>query len=179
MWIPSAVSSKVRIRNCHVHGNRARGMLIQTRDVVIENCLFEDITCSGLHICTDACDWWESLGVRDVTIKGCVFRRNCFWGNSALHIFSDIPGGQSAPGVHKGIRILDNTFEDNAGGSAINIGSSEDVELAGNKFVKTKGPAITIVNSRQVRIRDAGELEIGKGIEVGGSSDPATISVSS
>lgn len=167
----------VRIRNCHVHGNRARGMLIQTRDVVIENCLFEDITCSGVHICTDACDWWESLGVRDVTVKGCVFRRNCFWGNSALHIFSDIPGGQSAPGVHKGLRILDNTFEDNAGGSAIHIGSSEDVELSGNRFVNPRLPVVTIVNSRQVRIRDAGDLEIGCGIEVGGSSDPATISV--
>lgn len=167
----------VRIRRCHVHGNRARGMLIQTRDVVIEDCLFEDITCAGVHICTDACDWWESLGVRDVTVKGCVFRRNCFWGGSALQIFSDIPGGQSAPGVHKGLRIVGNTFEDNAGGSAIHIGSSEDVEVSGNRIAHARMPVITVVNSRQVHIRDAGEWDIGHGIEVSGSSDRATISV--
>jgi len=173
-----STSPAVRIRKCYVHGNRARGMLIQTRDVVIEDCLFEDITSHGIQLCTDACDWWESLGVRDVTVKGCVFRRNCFWwGGAALHISSDIPGGQSAPGVHQGIRIIDNTFEDNAGGTAIHIGSSEDVELSGNKISHPKATVISIGNSRHVRIRDAGDWTIGHGIEIGGSSDPATISI--
>ena len=168
----------VRIRNCYVHGNRARGMLIQTRDVVIERCRFEDITSHGIQLCTDACDWWESLGVRDVTITGCEFRRNCFWwGGAAIHISSDIPGGQSAPGVHQRIRILDNLFEDNAGGSAIHIGSAQDVELSGNKITHPKPTVITIGNSRQIRIKDAGDWDIGHGIEIGGSSDSATISI--
>ncbi len=167
----------VRIRNCHLHGNRARGMLIQTRDVIIEDCLFEDITCAGVQLCTDACDWWESLGVRDVTVQRCTFRRNCFWGGSALQIFSDIPGGQSAAGVHRGIRIVDNTFEDNAGGAAINIGSAEDVDLSGNTIVHPHLPVITIVNSRQVTIADAGEWNVGQGIEVSDSSDRDTITI--
>lgn len=169
----------VEVRRCYVHGNRARGFLIQTRGVRIEDCRFEDTTGSGIQICTDACDWWESLGVRDVTITGCQFRRNGFWwGNSAVHIFSDIPGGQSAPGVHRGIRIVNNVFEDNDGQSAIHVGSAEDVELAGNKI---KGPAdkpaITIFNSRNVTIRDAGQLTVGQGITLGGSTDPATVKV--
>ena len=168
----------VRIRNCYVHGNRARGMLIQTRDVVIERCRFEDITSSGIQLCTDACDWWESLGVRDVTITGCVFRRNCFWwGGAAIQIFSDIPGGHSAAGVHQRIRIVDNVFEDHAGGSAIHVGSAEDVELSGNRFTGQKLPAVTIHNSRQVRIKDAGDWDIGHGIEISGSTDRSTISV--
>lgn len=168
----------VRIRNCYVHGNRARGMLIQTRDVVIERCRFEDITSHGIQLCTDACDWWESLGVRDVTITGCEFRRNCFWwGGAAIQISSDIPGGQSAPGVHQRIRILNNLFEDNAGGAAIHIGSAEDVELAGNQIVHPKLPVITIGNSRQVRIRDAGDWDIGNGIAISGSSDASTIAI--
>ena len=168
----------VRIRNCYVHGNRARGMLIQTRDVVIERCRFEDITSHGIQLCTDACDWWESLGVRDVLITGCEFRRNCFWwGGAALQISSDIPGGQSAPGVHQRIRIVNNRFEDNAGGAAIHIGSAEDVELAGNQIVHPKLPVITIGNSRHVRIRDAGDWDIGNGIAVSGSSDATTIAI--
>ncbi len=171
-------SPAVRIRNCYVHGNRARGMLIQTRDVVIERCRFEDITSHGIQLCTDACDWWESLGVRDVTITGCVFRRNCFWwGGAAIHVSADIPGGQSGPGVHQRIRVMDNLFEDNAGGAAIHIGSAVDVELSGNKIVHPKLPVITINNSRQVRIKDAGDWDIGRGIEVSGSSDRSTIAI--
>ena len=171
-------SPAVRIRNCYVHGNRARGILIQTRDVVIERCRFEDITSHGIQLCTDACDWWESLGVRDVTITGCVFRRNCFWwGGAAVHISSDIPGGQSAAGVHQRVRIVDNCFEDNAGGAAIHIGSAVDVELSGNNIVHPKLPVITINNSRQVRIKDAGDWDIGHGIEISGSSDRSTISI--
>lgn len=168
----------VTIRNCSVHGNRARGFLIQTRDVAVEACRFEDITCAGIQLCTDACDWWESLGVRDVTIRGCVFRRNGYWGGSAVQIFSDIPGGQSAPGVHRGIRIVNNLFEEHAGGSAIHVGSAEDVEIAGNTIRQPPGkPAITIVNSRNVRIADAGGLAIGNGIDLGGGTAAATVHV--
>ncbi|MEI6797337.1 MAG: class I tRNA ligase family protein [Methanomassiliicoccales archaeon] len=50
-------------------------------------------------------------------------------------------------------------------------------KLSGNKIVHPKLPVITIHNSRNVRIKDAGDWEIGNGIEVGGSSDRATITV--
>jgi hypothetical protein len=53
-----STSPSVRIRRCFVHGNRARGMLLQTRDVVVEDCVFEDISGAGIQICTDAGDWF-------------------------------------------------------------------------------------------------------------------------
>ena len=171
----------VRIRRCFVHGNRARGMLLQSRDVLLEGCRFEDISGAGLHICTDAQDWWESLGSRDVTVKDCVFRR-CNFGVAsrvaALDIFSDLPGGrQSAAGVHQRLHILGNTFEDNSG-AAIHVGSAEDVEVRSNRFAGAVGPAIIAMNSRRVTV--AGNTLIsGKGeVEIKGSSDRKSISVS-
>ncbi len=174
-----STSPVVRIHRCTVHGNRARGMLLQTRDVLVEGCVFEDISGAGLHICTDAQDWWESLGSRDVTVKDCVFRR-CNFGvarrEAALDIFSDLPHGrQSAAGVHQRLHILRNTFEDNTG-AAIHIGSSDDVEVRGNHIVQQQHPAVIVMNSRNVTL--AGNTGLGKdGVAIRGTSEPATIHV--
>lgn len=172
-----SASPAVRILRCSVHGNRARGMLLQTRDVVLEKCVFEDTSGAGLHICTDACDWWESLGSRDVTIKDCIFRR-CNFGvarrKAALDIFSDLPGGrQSAAGVHQRLRILNNIFENNTG-AAIHVGSSDGVEVRGNSFTDNDGPAVMIVNSRNVTVA-GNKLISGKGGVLIQGCDPATI----
>jgi len=150
-----STTPSVRIRRCHMHGNRARGFLMQTRDVVIEDCLFEDISGAGVQICTDGGEWWESLGARDVVVRNCTFRR-CNFGvarrAAALDIFSDLQQGrQSAAGVHQRIRLLDNVFEDNQG-AAIHVGSSDGVELRGNRIGDSHDHAIIVMNSRNVTI---------------------------
>ena len=170
----------VRIRRCFVHGNRARGMLLQSRDVLVEDCRFEDVSAAGLHICTDAQDWWESLGSRDVTVKDCVFRR-CNFGAArrvaALDIFSDLPNGrQSAAGVHQRLHILNNTFEDNSG-AAIHVGSSEDVEVRGNRFAGGTGPAVIVMNSRRVTVAGNTLLSGEGGVKIEGDSDRKSIIV--
>jgi hypothetical protein len=173
-----STSPAVRIRRCKVYGNRARGFLLQTRDVVVEDSTFEDISGAGIQICTDAADWWESLGSRDVTVKNCIFKR-CNFGvahrEAALDIFSDLPKGrQSAAGVHQHLHILDNIFEGNSG-AAINIGSADDVEISKNSFATTNNPAIIIMNSRNVTI-NANKQQSGKGgVEIRGSSDKDSI----
>jgi hypothetical protein len=173
-----STSPAVRIRNCHVHGNRARGMLLQTRDVVLDGCTFEDVSGAGLQICTDARDWWESLGSRDVTVKNCVFRR-CNFGvarrAAALDLFSDLAGGRpSAAGVHQRVKILDCTFEENAG-AAMHIGSADGVEIRGNRIAHRSLPVVLIVNSRNVTVSGNGGLPEKGGIEIRGSSERATI----
>ena len=174
-----STSPSVRIRRCYVYGNRARGMLLQSRDVLLEDCVFEDISGAGLHICTDAVDWWESLGARDVTVQRCVFRR-CNFGvarrEAALDIFSDLPHGrQSAAGIHQRLHLLDNLFDGNTG-AAIHVGSSEDVEIRGNRFILGDAPAIIVMNSRQVTI--AGNTrQGGRGVEIRGNSDRNSINV--
>lgn len=175
-----STSPSVRILRCRVHGNRARGMLLQTRDVEVADCVFEDISGAGIQICTDACDWWESLGSRDVTVRQCTFRR-CNFGvarrEAALDIFSDLPHGQqSAAGVHQRLHLLENTFDDNSG-AAIHVGSADGVEIRGNRFAVGDHPAVIVMNSRNVTIAGNTELSGKGGVEIRGSSDRATIHV--
>ena len=152
----ATASPALRIRRCRVRGNRARGMLIQTRDVLVEDCTFEDISGAGIHICTDGNYWWESLGVRNVVVRKCIFRR-CNFGvarrAAALDIFAELPDGrQAAAGVHRGIQILDNTFDANTG-AAIHVGSAEQVEIRGNLFSNGGIPVIRVFNSRDIVLR--------------------------
>jgi hypothetical protein len=151
-----------RIRDCRVRGNRARGMLLQTRDVTLERCVFEDTSSSGVMICTDAHDWWESLGVRDVTIDDCIFRR-CNFGaaraHAALDIFAHLPHGQqAAAGVHQRITVRRCRFEDN-GGAAIHIGSTTGVRVHGNRFQHPSRPVVRIVNSSDIDFIDNDGLD--------------------
>ena len=44
---------KAQISNCIVRNNRARGMLIQTRDAILENNVFEQCSGAALHIASD------------------------------------------------------------------------------------------------------------------------------
>lgn len=171
-------SPAVRIRRCHMHGNRARGILMQTRDVVIEDCVFEDISGAGLQICTDAVDWYESLGARDVTVQRCIFKR-CNFGvarrSAALDIFSDLPNGrQSAAGIHQRLNILDNKFEDNTG-AAINVGSADGVNIRGNSFAVGDNPAVIVMNSRNVNMAGNTLVSGRGGVDIRGSSERATI----
>jgi hypothetical protein len=175
LWNLSTAPS-INIARCYVHGNRARGMLLQSRHVLVQNCVFEDISGGGIHICTDAADWWESLGSRDVTVRGCTFRR-CNYGVArrvaAVDVFSDLAGGQqSAAGVHKGVNIIDNIFEGNTG-APIHLGSTDGAEIRGNRFDASKGPAIIVTNSRNVSIT----VDPASSVDIRGSSDTATIRV--
>ena len=175
-----SATPSVRIRRCHVHGNRARGMLLQTRDVVLEDCVFEDVSGAGAQICTDAADWWESLGSRDVTVQRCTFRR-CNFGvarrAAALDIFSDLAKGrQSAAGVHQRLHLLDNTFDENSG-AAIHVGSADGVDVRSNRFLNATNSLVTIVNSRNVSVTGNRATGANAGVMIQGSSDRTTIKV--
>jgi len=106
---------KARITNCVVRNNRARGMLIQTRDVIVENCRFEGCTGPGIMVLTEVTYFFESIGTRDVTVRNCLFE-NCNYGAAAG------PGALCAmaylanlsyppkPGVHKNVVFERNTI---------------------------------------------------------------------
>ncbi len=149
MTAPSAC-----ITRCTVRANRARGMLIQSRDVQVTECLFEDISGAALHIASDADYWWEGLGVRDVTIRANTFRR-CNYGaarrKAAIDIFSDLKGRQSAAGVHRGVRVVDNVVEE-IDGAALYVGSVDGVVVTGNRFFGTTDAAVILANCRNVRV---------------------------
>ncbi|MCX5647626.1 MAG: right-handed parallel beta-helix repeat-containing protein, partial [Planctomycetota bacterium] len=137
----TSTAPSVRIQRCTVRQNRARGMLVQTRDVVIEDCDFEDISGAALHICSDANYWWEGLGTRNVTIRGSRFSR-CNFGAArragVIDLFAEVGPRLAGPGVHRGIVIENNTIAD-ADGAAIHVGCADGVVLRGNTILRPQG----------------------------------------
>ena len=142
----------VRVARCQVRGNRARGFLLQSRDVVVADCTFTDISGAAIQICCDDAQWCEGPGARDVRIHGCYFA-DCNFGiarrGAILDLFADLAGNHPAPaGVHRFIGIDHCIF---AGiGTSIHIGSADDVHVGLNTYAD--GIAVAIDHSRHVDI---------------------------
>ena len=171
VWNASA-APKARIRGCTVRNNRARGMLIQTRDVILAGCLFENCSGAAIHVACDINYWHEGIGAADMVIRDNRFI-GCNYGaarrRAVLDIFAELPGGKIAhPGVHRGIEVVGNNFVKSEG-SAIYVHSSDGVVIRDNKFVEPGAAAIFVNYSRNVSVTDNvliggrnGGLKIGK-----------------
>ena len=64
---------KLRMSRCTVRANRARGVLCQTRDAVIEDCTFNHCTGAGVMLITENVQFYESISPRNVTVRRCRF----------------------------------------------------------------------------------------------------------
>ena len=109
-WTPS-----VNIANSFFGSCRARGILITTPGkVVIENNVFES-SGSAILIAGDANFWYETGAVKDVTIRGNIFRAPCLTAiyqfcEAVISIFPEIPKPDPALPYHKNITITHNEF---------------------------------------------------------------------
>lgn len=129
----SKVASLV-VENCTVRNIRGRAMLVQTRDVVIKNNLFEDCTGQGVHIDT-ATGWWESIGTKNVQV--CLNKFiNCGYGITkycdAVGVMIEVEAEKTVAGVHKNITIQDNYIQGKNVG--IKATGTEGLFMKGNVF---------------------------------------------
>jgi endonuclease/exonuclease/phosphatase family metal-dependent hydrolase len=144
----------LRIKGCVVRHHRARGMLIQTRDAVIEDCRFEGSSGAALHITTDVGYWTESMGTRKVVIRNNVFE-GCNYGaamtSGVINVFAHLPERKYAtnPGVHRDLTIEGNTIR-NTDSAAMFINAVDGVVVRGN----------TIENCNRARRRTSGKHAI-------------------
>lgn len=154
--------AKVRIRNVTVRNNRARGFLLQNRDVVVENCSFTNCTSGGIWVLTEVWYFYESIGSRNVTIRNCTFENCGYWPGPGVLAAVGWTGPESfvtAPGVHRNITFEGNIIKgaDNsgiyaAGVDGLTIRGNLIEQVCRNPHYKGADSAIYVMGSREVRI---------------------------
>ncbi len=167
----------LRIRNCTVIRSRARGYLIKTRDAIIEDCIFQDVSATAIIMNADLTTWWEAIGSHDVIIRNNRFI-NCRFEPAVVSGVIECltnPGSQPAPaGVHQRITIENNIFQ-GTDGNALKIGSADGVVIANNIIDQPEAEAILIYNSRNVSITGNKLTNCEVGLKIGDGCEPATI----
>jgi parallel beta-helix repeat protein len=167
----------LRIRNCTAIRNRARGFIVKTRNVIIEDCTFKDICASAVGLEADINAWWEAIGSRNVVIRNnrfidCKFEPEYLHGVIESHTMS-----QTAPaGVHRRITIENNIFL-GSDGNIIKLGSADSVDIVNNIIDKPKDEAIFLYNSRNIRISGNKLTNCKVGLKIGLGCDTTSIKV--
>ncbi len=151
-WTP-----EVHIADCYFSRIPTRGVLLTTRrHSVIERCTFVGMQMASVFVCDDALGWYESGPVHDLTI-----RNNTFYRCGQPSILIAPESRKHAGAVHRGIRILDNTFcLDHADGLAVQARSIDGLTIEGNN-VEVAGKTdrhidqyFEIKDSENVKVKD-------------------------
>ncbi len=106
---------EIHIHHCRMHGNRARGLLLNCRGkTIIEDNHFH-VPGTAILFESDARFWYEQGGVRDCTIRRNVFENGNFgplqWGTGVIEVRAGIDDEFKATSrYNKNITIEDNTF---------------------------------------------------------------------
>lgn len=155
---------KVRISNCRVRNNRARGMLIQTRDAIVENCNFTNCTGPGILVLTEVVYFFESIGTRDVVVRNCTFDHVNYGaaiGPGALCAMAYLKDFKypPKPGVHKNVIFEGNVIR-NTDNSGIFVAGTDGITIRSNKITNacdypttdSGSSAIYVMSSRDILI---------------------------
>lgn len=145
-------SSNLIVRNCSFAKNRARGLLILTKNITVENCRFYHTQMGAIKFETGYTMniWCEGYGVRNAVVRNCVFdSANAIdraYQNKARDVFMgaylrrDPSLEQSSYPVIRDILFENNTFNDSYGVVAL-ISSAKNITFRNNTFT-SKTPRI-------------------------------------
>jgi len=144
----------LEVHHCTIRRNRARGVLVQTRGAVVEQCTFEDISGAAVQVTCDVERWWEGMPTRDVMIRDNTIARVNFGigrRQAAIDIFADVGRNPAPEPVHRQIVVEHNTIR-GTDGADIHVGSAEQVTIRRNRFDQPIDAAVMIDHSRDVNI---------------------------
>ena len=131
--------ASLHIDGCTIRSTRARGFLVQTHNVLIENCYFYGMSLSALLFAPDIRVWWEAGPCRTVEIRNNIIEYCAHIDSIASQgaiIFNachDANSLEYPAGVHEKLFIHDNLFID-LPRSGIFVVSASDVRIEGNRF---------------------------------------------
>ncbi len=145
LWYSETYLPKVEIRRCTFRGMRARGILLSTRDVLIENCKIEGSGYSGILLKGGLRHGYEGPPPSNVTIRSCTFEGS---GGAAIYGYAD--GIKVPAGALNKIVIENNIFRETAAlasarfkqdnplrmywAPAVSLQAASNVSLIGNTF---------------------------------------------
>jgi parallel beta-helix repeat protein len=165
----------LRIRNCTAVRNRARGFIIKTRDVIIEDCTLQDICASAVGLEADVNAWWEAIGSGNVVIRNNRFIRCKFEPEYLNGVIESHTMSQTTPaGVHRNITIENNIFSE-SDGNMIKLGSADDVKITGNIMDSPREEAILLYNSKNILISKNKLTNCQVGLRIGKGCDTMSI----
>lgn len=111
-------SPKFEFCNNIVRNKRCRGVLVQTRDVLISNNLFANLAECGVLLTGDVNEWYEGIAPDDVVIANNIFLKNNFaTGNTGGDISISVYGegyNYASVGTVKNVEIYNNFFGNSA-----------------------------------------------------------------
>lgn len=116
---------EILIQNCRTGNNRPRGFLLNSnKKTVVEGCTFYNSDV-GIAISGDNSYWFESTGVKDVTIQDNVFD-NCGYhcADCTIVVHADIKANPSID-FHSGIKVKNNLFKTFSGCCAYVLNCSD------------------------------------------------------
>lgn len=135
--VNSAFYPKLHIKDCSVSGSRARGMLIKTHHVMIEDCYFYGTSGAALCAACGVGKWSEMGPVQDMTIQNCVFEEcgiTCDRSQAAGIVIGAGPGSWRREYIEE-------------------TGVFGDITLFNNKFINFRDPAIFAAATKGLLIK--------------------------
>ncbi|MBQ1186427.1 MAG: right-handed parallel beta-helix repeat-containing protein [Clostridia bacterium] len=135
----SVYYASVHIDGCTLKNTRARGLLIQSQNVLIENSYIYGMSLPAMLFAPDIRVWYEVGPVQNVEIRNNVIEycaHTHYGANVGAIVFKschDVGGNDYPSGVHSNINIHDNLFIDCAN-SAIFVSAADHVKIQNNRF---------------------------------------------
>lgn len=129
----------VHVDGCTLRNTRARGLLFQTHDVLIENSYIYGMSLPAMLFSPDIRVWYEVGPCKNIEIRNNVIEYNAHYHNGAnvgaivFKACHDVGGNDYPAGVHEDIYIHDNLFKDN-GNSGVYVSAAKNVRIENNTF---------------------------------------------
>lgn len=140
--------------NSVINSHLARGILVKTRDVLIENNRFNGCSNTAIHVGAES--WWnegthsENVVIRDNVISGCGFA-GTQGGASGIAFIIDAKNTRKTF-LHKNIRIENNVIVGSGNLCGIYIGNTSGALLTGNT-VSNCEMDVYIKSSNDIKIK--------------------------
>ena len=137
---------KFEFENCLVNSHLARGVLVKTRGVKINNNVFRYCTGTAIHVGAES-SWHEGSHAKDVTIThnmifGCGSGSGSQAGASGIAVVIEAPDTDKSF-LHDNILIRDNMILGEGNDCGIYVGNSSNVKVEGNRVMNCKTDILT------------------------------------